>query len=88
MADEQPRSTPDQSDNAPGGIAQSKRVEDEEIKPYVLTGELGKGSFAVVYKGYHQVFIFRLLPVMGFLRSCFAGDPRAGGDQDRQSGWP
>ncbi|TDL27928.1 kinase-like protein [Rickenella mellea] len=31
-----------------------KRVEDEELKPYILAGELGKGSFAVVYKGYHE----------------------------------
>ena len=28
---------------------------DEELKPYVMAGELGKGSFATVYKGYHEV---------------------------------
>ena len=33
----------------------SGRIEDEEVKPYVLAGELGKGSFAVVYRGYHEV---------------------------------
>ena len=33
----------------------SRRPEDEEARPYVLAGELGKGSFAVVYKGYHEV---------------------------------
>ncbi|TFY79857.1 hypothetical protein EWM64_g4154 [Hericium alpestre] len=32
----------------------SRWVEDEEIKPYVFVGELGKGSFAIVYKGYHE----------------------------------
>ncbi|EPQ50542.1 kinase-like protein [Gloeophyllum trabeum ATCC 11539] len=29
------------------------RVEDEEVKPYVIVSNLGKGSFAIVYKGYH-----------------------------------
>ena len=33
----------------------SKRPEDDEVKPYVLVGDLGKGSFATVYKGYHEV---------------------------------
>ncbi|KAI5118367.1 hypothetical protein M0805_004339 [Coniferiporia weirii] len=32
----------------------AKRVEDEELRPYVLSGELGKGSFATVYKGYNE----------------------------------
>lgn len=31
-----------------------RRVEDEDIRPYVLSGELGKGSFATVYKGYNE----------------------------------
>ena len=39
----------------PTSTSTSGRVEDEEVKPYVLAGELGKGSFAVVYRGYHQV---------------------------------
>ena len=39
----------------PTSSTASGRVEDEEVKPYVLAGELGKGSFAVVYRGYHQV---------------------------------
>ncbi|KAL1729588.1 kinase-like domain-containing protein [Schizophyllum commune] len=29
-------------------------VEEDKIKPYVVTGHLGKGSFAVVYKGYNE----------------------------------
>jgi len=32
-----------------------KRVEDEEVKPYVIVSDLGKGSFATVYRGYHEV---------------------------------
>ncbi|KAH9974492.1 kinase-like domain-containing protein [Lactifluus volemus] len=32
----------------------SKRPEDEELKPYVIVGDLGKGSFATVYKGYNE----------------------------------
>ena len=47
-------------------------IEDDEITPYVITNEIGKGkpfpvpvldkdscisgSFATVYRGYHQVF--------------------------------
>ncbi|KAK2463328.1 hypothetical protein APHAL10511_004639 [Amanita phalloides] len=30
------------------------RPEDEEVKPYIIVGDLGKGSFATVYKGYHE----------------------------------
>ncbi|KAF9781249.1 other/ULK/ULK protein kinase [Thelephora terrestris] len=30
------------------------REEDEEVKPYVIVAEIGKGSFATVYKGYHS----------------------------------
>ena len=33
----------------------SRRVEDEEVKPYVIVSDLGKGSFATVYRGYHEV---------------------------------
>lgn len=31
------------------------RLEDEEVKPYVIVSDLGKGSFATVYRGYHEV---------------------------------
>ncbi|KAH9912111.1 Pkinase-domain-containing protein [Fomitopsis serialis] len=31
-----------------------KRIEDEEVKPYVIVSDLGKGSFATVYRGYHE----------------------------------
>lgn len=33
----------------------SGRSDDDELRPYVISGELGKGSFATVYKGYHEV---------------------------------
>ena len=29
-------------------------VDDEELRPYVIVGDIGKGSFATVYKGYHE----------------------------------
>jgi len=32
-----------------------KRIEDEEVKPYIIVSDLGKGSFATVYRGYHEV---------------------------------
>ncbi|KAJ7700359.1 Pkinase-domain-containing protein [Mycena rosella] len=28
--------------------------EDEELRPYVIVSDIGKGSFATVYKGYHE----------------------------------
>ncbi|KAH9834861.1 kinase-like protein [Rhodofomes roseus] len=31
-----------------------RRIEDEEVKPYVIVSDLGKGSFATVYRGYHE----------------------------------
>ncbi|KAI0719856.1 kinase-like domain-containing protein [Cerioporus squamosus] len=31
-----------------------QRAEDAEVKPYVIVGDLGKGSFATVYRGYHE----------------------------------
>lgn len=31
-----------------------KDIEDDKLKPYVVTGHLGKGSFAIVYKGYNE----------------------------------
>lgn len=27
----------------------------EEVRPYVIVADIGKGSFATVYKGYHEV---------------------------------
>ncbi|KAI9442103.1 kinase-like protein [Lactarius psammicola] len=44
--------TPDsQIQRAPSS---SKRPEDDDLKPYVIVGDLGKGSFATVYKGYNE----------------------------------
>ncbi|CCL99070.1 uncharacterized protein FIBRA_01082 [Fibroporia radiculosa] len=31
-----------------------RRIEDDEVKPYVIVSDLGKGSFATVYRGYHE----------------------------------
>ena len=33
----------------------TRRAEDEEARPYVIVREIGKGSFATVYQGYHEV---------------------------------
>ncbi|KAI0372436.1 Pkinase-domain-containing protein [Pilatotrama ljubarskyi] len=30
------------------------RAEDTEVRPYVIVSDLGKGSFATVYRGYHE----------------------------------
>lgn len=39
----------------------SKSSEEDEAKPYVIVSEIGKGSFATVFKGYHEVRWFARL---------------------------
>ena len=34
-----------------------RATEDDEARPYVIVSDIGKGSFATVYKGYHEVRI-------------------------------
>ncbi|TFK69876.1 Pkinase-domain-containing protein [Pluteus cervinus] len=41
---------PPATTNAVGG----RSAEEDESKPYILVGEIGTGSFATVYKGYHE----------------------------------
>lgn len=36
-------------------VTRPGRLEDEEVRPYVIVSDLGKGSFATVYRGYHEV---------------------------------
>lgn len=31
-----------------------KHEDEDEVRPYVIVGDIGKGSFATVYKGYHE----------------------------------
>ncbi len=33
----------------------SSKIEDDDAKPYVIVSDIGKGSFAIVYKGFHEV---------------------------------
>ena len=44
------------------------REEDEEVVPYIVVAEIGKGSFATVYKGYHSVSptLSRTTPLASF----------------------
>lgn len=34
--------------------SQRRTTGDEELRPYVIVSDIGKGSFATVYKGYHE----------------------------------
>lgn len=34
-----------------------RTTEDDEVRPYVIVTDIGKGSFATVYRGYHEVRI-------------------------------
>ena len=52
-----PTPTPAPVSRAPTSLSFGKRPEDDDVRPYVLVGDLGKGSFATVYKGYHSVCI-------------------------------
>ncbi|TRM70384.1 kinase-like domain-containing protein [Schizophyllum amplum] len=42
------------SKTAPASPYTDRDVEEERLRPYVVTGHLGKGSFATVYKGYNE----------------------------------
>lgn len=33
----------------------NKNIEDDDARPYIIVSDIGKGSFATVYKGYHEV---------------------------------
>ncbi|KAI0048705.1 Pkinase-domain-containing protein [Auriscalpium vulgare] len=39
---------------ASSGASFGQQPDGEELRPYVLTGDLGQGSFATVYKGYNE----------------------------------
>lgn len=43
-----------------------RATEDDEARPYVIVSDIGKGSFATVYKGYHEVC--NMLPLFSCLR--------------------
>lgn len=45
--------TPSTSSNS--SFARERDIEEQEVRPWVIDGDLGKGSFATVYKGYHEV---------------------------------
>lgn len=38
-----------------------RATEDDEARPYVIVSDIGKGSFAIVHKGYHEVCTARPL---------------------------
>ena len=56
----------------------SKRPEDDELKPYVIVGDLGKGSFATVYKGFNEVR--RDMSFYPTTQSFASGDATRGGN--------
>ena len=33
----------------------NRSMDDDDARPYVIVADIGKGSFATVYKGYHEV---------------------------------
>ncbi|KZT08148.1 Pkinase-domain-containing protein [Laetiporus sulphureus 93-53] len=50
-----PSAAPSPANAALGNSSdKTRRVEDDEVKPYVIVSDLGKGSFATVYRGYHE----------------------------------
>lgn len=49
-----PISNPPSTGRAATAIPATRREEDDEVRPYVIVSEIGKGSFATVYKGYHE----------------------------------
>ncbi|KAK0205556.1 other/ULK/ULK protein kinase [Desarmillaria ectypa] len=49
-----PISNPPSTGRVSTAIPATRREEDDEVHPYVIVSEIGKGSFATVYKGYHE----------------------------------
>ncbi|KAF8523694.1 kinase-like protein [Hysterangium stoloniferum] len=50
-----PSASPAQAQASPSkASSSSRRPEDDDLKPYIIGQEIGKGSFATVYKGYHE----------------------------------
>lgn len=49
-----PISNPPSTGRVSAAIPATRREEDDEVRPYVIVSEIGKGSFATVYKGYHE----------------------------------
>ncbi|KAJ7734777.1 other/ULK/ULK protein kinase [Mycena maculata] len=45
---------PGPATRAASSSSTSRTDEDEELRPYVIVTDIGKGSFATVYKGYHE----------------------------------
>ncbi|KXN82874.1 Serine/threonine-protein kinase ATG1 [Leucoagaricus sp. SymC.cos] len=45
---------PPPSRRTTGSSSTRKSSGDEELRPYVIVDDIGKGSFATVYKGYHE----------------------------------
>ncbi|KAJ3573102.1 hypothetical protein NP233_g2644 [Leucocoprinus birnbaumii] len=45
---------PSPSRRTPSGSSPRRFNGDEELRPYVIVSDIGKGSFATVYKGYHE----------------------------------
>lgn len=45
-------------------------VDDEEVRPYVIVGDIGKGSFATVYKGYHEASCPCVEPFLSLIDQC------------------
>ena len=63
-----------------------KRPEDDELKPYVIVGDLGKGSFATVYKGYNEVR--RSMSYYVTTQPFVPGNAKRGRNKDGQPGQP
>ena len=63
-------------------VGQVRPEEDNEAKPYILAGELGKGSFATVYKGYHEARVFSALISRVVCTDCSIGFTCSSRDKD------
>jgi hypothetical protein len=58
-------------------------ADEEEVRPYVIGGVIGNGSFATVYKGYHEVRYLCLQPRL--VAHGRTENPTACSHQDREA---
>lgn len=80
-----PPAAPSNSKRTASNMSDRQRVEDLEVKPYVIVSDLGKGSFATVYRGYHEVCTSLSYLHSHCLTLVRAANTSPSRDQDRKS---
>ena len=60
--------------------------EEDDAKPYIIVTDIGKGSFATVYKGYHEVCVLCIALDLVWFSSVDIGNQRNSRHQSCEEG--